>query len=141
MIDLVFLHSYSSSNQNWESVVLGQDGKEGRLTTAKRLAAHFQVRVIASDRSDDKNISLYKTENIANLKAADSTQEEIRSALSFDRSARWLFVSSPDHLPRVVRDVLAQGAAGSLFCASQIQFSCAGPQAVEISEPSHRKHP
>lgn len=55
------------------------------------------------------------------------------------RGRRFLFVSSPDHLPRVVRDALAAGGAGSLFATSDAVFSQAGRASVSIGERPHAK--
>ena len=136
---LVFVHSYTSEAPNWSEVVFGIGGREGRLCTARRLAREFGLPIVANDGMDAGNRACYAAHGIENIGTARNTYDEVVSALVRSGSGRVLFVSSPDHLPRVVRDALAAGGAGSLFAASEVAFSQTGPAGVTIGEPPHAK--
>ena len=135
----VFVHSYSSEAPNWSEVVLGIGEREGRLCTARRLAREFDLPIVANDGLDARNRACYEAHGIENIGTARNTYDEVVSALVRSGPGRVLFVSSPDHLPRVVRDALAAGGAGSLFTASEVAFSQAGAAGVSIGEPPHAK--
>lgn len=125
-IAFVFVHSYSSAAQNWADVMVGTDAAPGRLPAALSHAEALGVPVVADDREDAQNRALYERHGVQNLGTALRTQDEVRSALAHAGSARVLFVTSPDHLPRVVRDVMAAGGTLSLFAAAATAFSKAG---------------
>ncbi|PZA00701.1 hypothetical protein A6K26_000075 [Gammaproteobacteria bacterium 2W06] len=135
----VFIHSYSSRADNWEAVMVGTDERTGRLRRALDLAEHLGVNTVANDRHDDKNAALFAAFGVHNLMTAERTLDEVRSALEFAGGEPVLFVTSPDHLPRVVRDVLQSGGHTSLFAASDVSFSDAGVAGVTVSEPIHAK--
>ncbi|MDF0599279.1 hypothetical protein P1J78_00910 [Psychromarinibacter sp. C21-152] len=103
------------------------------------LARDLDVAVIANDARDENNAALYEARGIRNLGTALRTRDEVVSALAHSRTGEVLFVSSPDHLPRVVRDAMAQGGTRALFAASDVPFSAYGPGQVDIREPAHRK--
>ena len=136
---LVFVHRYNSETSNWSKVVFGLGGREGRLCTARRLAREFNLPIVANDGLDARNRACYAPHGIENIGTARYTYDEVVSALVRSGPGRILFVSSPDHLPRVVRDAMAAGAAGSLFAASEVAFSQAGAAGVSIGEPPHAK--
>jgi hypothetical protein len=135
----VFVHSYSSRAENWESVMVGTDERTGRLRRALDLAEHFGVSTVANDRHDDENAARFAALGVHNLKTAERTLDEVRSALAFSGGEPVLFVTSPDHLPRVVRDVFRCGGHTSLFAASDVPFSTQGVEAVEVIEPGHTR--
>lgn len=139
MIELVFVHSYSSSSENWQEVMVGTEGRQGRITRASNLAMEFSVPLLADDLRDAGNHALFQRYGIENLGTAVCTRDEVRAALARSSTGAVLFVSSPDHLPRVTRDVLACGGAKSLFAASDVAFSSGGAAAVRIDEPPHRR--
>lgn len=136
--EFVFVHSYTSLAANWRLVMLGDDLRKGRLTRALDLAEAWQVPIFASDVSDQENGALYARHHVQNLANARRTLEEIRAARAKSQSGVIMFVSSPDHLPRVVRDCMAVGLTRSVFMASDVAFSDDGPAAVQIGEPRHR---
>lgn len=137
MVEFVFVHSYTGRARNWHAVMVGDGEREGRIATAKRLASALSVPVIANDKHDLANHDLFAREGIENIGTAERTRDEVQTALDRSRSGAVLFVTSPDHLPRVVRDVLAAGGLRALFASSDIPFSEKGPAAVEIKEPPH----
>jgi hypothetical protein len=137
MVEFVFVHSYTSRAENWKAVMIGEGPREGRIATAKRLARALCVPVLADDMHDAANHDLFKREGIENIGKALRTRDEACAALQRSRDGAVLFVTSPDHLPRVVRDVLAAGGTRALFAASEVPFSGAGPGAVRIDEPAH----
>jgi hypothetical protein len=137
--EFVFVHSYSSNAGNWRQVMLEDGTKQGRVPRAIAVARQLQVPGVANDSLDAVNAALYQNLGIENLMTARDTKAEVISALACRRAGEVLFVTSPDHLPRVVRDALAQGATRSLFMASDISFSDTGPQAVAVREPLHEK--
>ena len=137
MVEFVFVHSYTSRAANWKAVMIGEGLREGRIATAKRLACALSVPVIADDKHDAANHDLFAREGIEKIGTALRTQDEVCAALQRSRGGAVLFVTSPDHLPRVVRDVLAAGGTRALFASSEIPFSQAGPGAVRIDEPAH----
>ena len=136
-IEFVFVHSYSSRSDNWLDVMVGTDDRPGRLLKAWMLAKQFDVPVMANDAYDSRNADLLTRFNAENLMTAKRTQDEVRSALAYSHNGRVLFVTSPDHLPRVVRDVLAAGGVQAVFAASAVPFSTAGVESVVIDEPPH----
>lgn len=140
LVEFVFLHSYSSVAPNWHDVVMGHSGQAGRLTRAMQLAQDLACPVIANDARDGENAALYESKAILNLGTACNTQDEVVSALAHSQFGRVLFVSSPDHLPRIVRDTMTAGGCHALFAASDVPFSEPGPSQVEIVEPAHQKH-
>lgn len=140
LIEFVFVHSYSSEAPNWHDVMIGDTEQAGRLTRALMLARFFACPVIADDARDQKNATLYKQNQILNLGTAHKTQDEVISALTHSQFGRVLFVSSPDHLPRIVRDAMTVGGGHALFAASDVPFSEYGPSQVEIVEPAHQKY-
>jgi hypothetical protein len=119
--------------------MVGTDERTGRLRRAVDLAEHFDVSTVANDRHDDKNAALFAAFGVHNLKTAERTLDEVRSALAFSGCEPVLFVTSPDHLPRVVRDVFRCGGYTSLFAASDVPFSTQGVEAVEVTEPGHTR--
>ena len=135
-VEFVFVHSYRSDAPNWSAVMLGDDDRKGRLRVAQDLAAALGVRVVADDKLDHGNHELYRAEGVANLCTALRTRDEVRSALEQSKTGRVLFVSSPDHLPRVVRDALSLGGVHALFASSEISHSQVGAAGVEIVEPA-----
>jgi hypothetical protein len=139
LLDFVFVHSYSSCEENWEVVSIGYKAQLGRITKAVKLADELGVPVVANDKIDDRNHACYDAYGIENLYTARNTKEEVRSALKKSQSGKVLFVSSPDHLPRVVRDVLALGGTSALFAASDTAFSQIGVKGVVVTEPPHKK--
>jgi hypothetical protein len=139
LVEFVFLHSYSSVAPNWHDVVMGLNEQAGRLTRAMQLAHNIACPVIANDARDEENAALYESKAILNLGTACNTQDEVVSALAHSQFGRVLFVSSPDHLPRIVRDATAAGGTHAFFAASDVPFSDQGPSQVEIVEPAHRK--
>lgn len=138
-LEFVFVHSFTSKAGNWAEVMLGDEGRSGRLMRAEALAADLGLPLIANDATDAQNSALYAERGIENLNTARNTRDEVRFAL--DRSARGgvLFVSSPDHLPRIVRDALSLGGTRCLFAASDIPFSEDGAGGVVVQEPAHLK--
>ncbi len=139
-VEFVFLHSYSSMAQNWQDVMIGDTEQAGRLTRAMMLARDLACPVVANDASDQKNAAIYGQNHILNLGTAYKTQDEVISALAHSQFGRVLFVSSPDHLPRIVRDAMTAGGSNAFFAASDVPFSEPGPSQVEIVEPAHQKH-
>ena len=137
MVEFVFVHSYTGRARNWRAVMIGDGQREGCIATAKRLAGAFSVPVMADDKHDPANHALFAREGIENIGGAERTRDEVFAALNCSRSGAILFVTSPDHLPRVVRDVLAAGNTRAMFASSEIPFSEGGPAAVEIDEPPH----
>ncbi|MBY5269435.1 NAD-dependent epimerase/dehydratase family protein [Spiribacter salinus] len=135
----VFVHSYSSRADNWEPVMVGTDERTGRLRRALDLADQLGVSTVANDRHDDRNAALFAAFGVHNLKTAERTLDEVRSALALSGGEPVLFVTSPDHLPRVVRDVFRCGGYTSLFAASDVPFSMQGVEAVEVTEPGHTR--
>jgi hypothetical protein len=109
---------------------------EGRLLTALRYSKALAVPLIADDLVDKRNHELFRDYGIINLMTARRTADEVESALSYSKTGRILFVSSPDHLPRVVRDVLARGGSKAVFAASSIEFSVPGVAGVKVTEPA-----
>ncbi len=138
-LEFVFVHSYSSRMANWRDVMLGDGTRSGRLARAQAIAKELDLTIIADDASDPKNRALYEEAGVTNIGRAYKTADEVRHALDHSRNRAVLFVTSPDHLPRVVCDVLAHGATQSLFMASEVPFSGAGAGAVIIEEPRHIK--
>lgn len=138
-VEFVFLHSYSSVAKNWQDVMIGDTEQAGRLTRAMMLAQELACPIVANDASDRKNAALYEQYHVLNLGTAYKTQDEVISALAHSQFGRVLFVSSPDHLPRVVRDAMTAGGSHALFAASDVPFSEPGPSQVEIVEPAHQK--
>lgn len=138
-IQFVFLHSYSSASENWKEVVFGSEGRSGRLTRAQSIVRDFDLPLLANGAEDEQNIALHRCEAIQNLGSARNTRDEVRSALAASDTGGALFVSSPDHLPRVVRDTMAEGGTHALFAASDIAFSATSAAAIEIREPPHRR--
>lgn len=104
------------------------------MTRAQSIAQAFDLPLIANDAEDEQNIALSRHEVIRNLGSARNTRDGARSALAASDAGGVLFVSSPDHLPRVVRDAVAEGGACAMFAASDIAFSAIGAAAVEIWE-------
>lgn len=135
-VEFVFVHSYRSDAPNWRAVMQGDAGRAGRLRTARAWADRLGVPVLANDRIDTGNHALYARDGVTNLATALRTEDEVRSALAHSRTGRVLFVSSPDHLPRVARDAMKLGGTGALFAASEVPHSTAGAAGVMISEPS-----
>lgn len=140
-VDFVFVHSYSSNMPNWQDVVIGDETRQGRLLRAQRLARDLQVPVIANDSFDARNDDLYRQHGVQNLRTALNTRDEVTSALAQSPRRAVLFVSSPDHLPRVVRDALRLGGSRCLFASSDVSFSEIGVNGVEVREPHHAKKP
>lgn len=139
LFEFVFLHSYSSVAPNWHDVVMGHNEQAGRLNRAMQLAQNLACPVIANDACDEQNAALYDSEAILNLGTAYNTHDEVVSALEYSQFGHVLFVSSPDHLPRIVRDATAAGGTQAFFAASDVPFSDQGSSQVEIVEPAHRK--
>lgn len=133
----VFVHSYSSAETNWRDVMVGSKTKPGRILTARAWAGRFDLPILANDSIDPDNAALLNEWGIENLATARNTRDEVESALELAQDKCVIFVSSPDHLPRVVRDAMAAGGFGSLFAASPVSFSASGPEAVIIKEPKH----
>lgn len=119
-VDFVFVHSYSSNMPNWQDVVIGDETRQGRLLRAQRFACDLQVPVIANDSFDARNDDLYRQHGVQNLRTALNTRDEVTSALAQSPRRVVLFVSSPDHLPRVVRDALGLGGSRCLFASSDV---------------------
>ena len=138
-LEFVFVHSYSSRMANWRDVMLGEGIRSGRLARAQAIAKDLDLTIVADDASDRNNRALYQEAGITNIGRAYNTADEVRHALDHSRYRAVPFVTSPDHLPRAVRDVLARGATQSLFMASEAPFSGAGAGAVIIEEPRHIK--
>ena len=116
----------------------GTDTKKGRLPTAFDLAEAFSLNVVADDAIDPDNQNLLRNWGVENIGRARNTRDEVVSALTEAGSDGVIFVTSPDHLPRVVRDALAAKGQGCLFAASEVPFSDDGPTAVKIEEPPHQ---
>jgi hypothetical protein len=135
----VFVHSYFSRADNWLSVTVGTDESTGRLRRALDVSEQLGVSTVANDRHDDKNAALFAAFGVHNLKTAERTLDEVRSALVFSGGEPVVFVTSPDHLPRVVRDVFRCGGYRSLFAASGVPFSMQRVEAVEVIEPGHTR--
>lgn len=104
-----------------------------------QLAHGLACPVIANDAHDQENAVLYDRTAISNLGTAFNTQDEVVSAITHSQFGRVLFVSSPDHLPRIVRDATVAGGTQAFFAASDVPFSDRGPSEVKIVEPAHRK--
>lgn len=126
-LEFVFLHSYPSEARNWREVMIGEGGRLGRLERAMELGRELGLRVIASDAADRTNGALYDDQGITNLRLACNMQEEVLSALGHSRFGQVLFVTSPDHLSLVVREVMAQGASRAVFATSDVPCSRDGP--------------
>lgn len=139
-IEFVFVHSYSSRSHNWMDVMVGTGDKPGRLLRALALASASGVKVLADDKYDKENMRLLDEFRIENLKTARRTRDEAQSALNHSATGSVLFVTSPDHLPRVVRDVLALGGTKALFTSSEVPFSRTGPASVIVREPPSKNH-
>lgn len=133
-IEFVFVHSYSSRSCNWREVVLGTEHLEGRLTKGVRLSRELSVPVFADDALDGDNRAIYQEYGVGNFKPTHCTRDEVRSALDYSQARRVLFVTSTDHLPRVVRDAMALGGVNALFAASGVPCSTKGPGAAEVIE-------
>lgn len=139
--EFVFVHSYSSTADNWHDVMLGKNGVDGRIGKAQKLADEYSIPLIANDMADARNRKLYRDLGITNLATARNTRDEVVSALNASVDGAVLFVTSPDHLPRVVRDVMAENGVHCLFAASDISFSPSGAKGVNVIEPAHEKYP
>lgn len=139
-IDFVFVHAYSSQAANWAEVMVGASGRKGRLQRAQELAAMLGLPVRANDKLDEKNRALFIEHGIENFATALNTEDEVRTALDASPRRSVLFVSSPDHLPRIAREALAYGGERCLFAASDVPFSDLGAKGVEVREPVHMKH-
>ncbi|AXX99205.1 YdcF family protein [Profundibacter amoris] len=139
--EFVFVHSYSSTADNWHDVMLGKNGVDGRIGKAQKLADEYSIPLIANDIADARNRKLYRDLGITNLATARNTRDEVVSALKASVDGAVLFVTSPDHLPRVVRDVMAENGVRCLFAASDISFSPSGAKGVNVIEPAHEKYP
>ena len=139
--EFVFVHSYSSTADNWHDVMLGTNGMDGRIGKAQKLADEYSIHLIANDMADARNRKLYRDLGITNLATARNTRDEVVSALKASVDGAVLFVTSPDHLPRVVRDVMAENGVHCLFAASDISFSPSGAKGVNVIEPAHEKYP
>mgnify|MGYP007057112971 CR=1 FL=1 len=111
----------------------------GRLLRGQNLADELRVPLVASDRWDRVNRELFERFKVLNLKTAERTIEEVQSALEFSGGKPVFFVTSPDHLPRVVRDVLSCGGLNSIFGSSDSAFSTQGVADVKGREPGHSK--
>lgn len=136
----VFVHSYSSCNPNWHEVMVGDGKKVGRLSKAKAVAAELGLVVRANDKLDHKNKDLLKSEGVLVSETAVCTGDEIKYALDVAQNKSVVFVTSPDHLPRVVRDALLLGGSMSWFLASDIPFSAEGVGGVSVVEPDHKAY-
>lgn len=136
---IIFVHSYSSEADNWQEVVIGSDKMYGRLTLALKLASELNIPIVTNDMLDLKNIELYKKYNIFNLKTARNTKDEVLSVLEYEKQGGILFISSPDHLPRVVRDVLICRGYRCYFRSSDVEMSKSGVNEVVVEEPPHKK--
>ena len=119
--------------------MVGTGERTGRLKRALDFAEYFGVSTVANDYHDEKNAALFAEFGVYNLKTAERTIDEVRSALTFSGGEPVIFVTSPDHLPRVVRDVLRCGGYTSLFAASDVPFSMQGIEAVQVTEPGHTR--
>lgn len=139
--EFVFVHSYSSTADNWHDVMLGKNSLDGRIGKAQKLAAEYAIPLVANDMADTQNRNLYRELGITNLATARNTHDEVVSALRASVDGAVLFVTSPDHLPRVVRDVMAENGVHCLFAASDISFSPSGAKGVNVIEPAHEKYP
>jgi hypothetical protein len=138
-VEFVFVHSYSSNSPNWCDVMLGDGAASGRVGRALDLGRELGIPVVANDSRDRRNHALYNDKGIRNIGTALNTEDEVQSALSLSSHGRVLFVTSPDHLPRVVRDTLVAGGVNCLFCASGVPFSEEGVRGVRVLEPEHHK--
>jgi hypothetical protein len=139
--EFVFVHSYSSTAGNWQDVMLGANGLDGRIGKAQKLATEYSIPLVANDMVDIQNKNLYRKLGITNIETARNTRDEVISALRASVDRAILFVTSPDHLPRVVRDVMAENGVHCLFAASDISFSPSGAKGVNVIEPAHEKYP
>lgn len=133
----VFVHSYSSLEANWCDVMVGTPTHPGRILTALYWARYFGIPILANDSIDPGNAALLNEWEIENLATAHNTRDEVESALNLADDKRVVFVSSPDHLPRVVRDTMAAGGYQSLFASSTVPFSARGAKGVLVEEPRH----
>lgn len=132
---LVFVHSYNSMAHNWHDVVFGSRAQPGRLRKAISVARELNASVIADDSFDRPNQRLYRRLGIENLGLAKTTRDEVRNFLKrAPRDARKVFVSSPDHLPRVTRDALALNAQNTMFAASDTAYTPSGAAGVSVHE-------
>lgn len=138
-VAFVFVHSYSSEEANWHEVMVGTEARPGRLLTARNLALSWGVEIVANDSIDPTNHALLAEWGIRNLGTARNTRDEVESALELAGDEGVVFVSSPDHLPRVVRDAMAANGFRSIFAASSAPFSSVGAAGVVITEPAHRR--
>jgi hypothetical protein len=118
--------------------MLGCGQNSGRLTRAIDIARKIGVDVEADDKVDIQSKSLMESMGINVFQDSTSTEEEVVGALKRAQGMPVLFVSSPDHLPRVVRDALKHGAVNCFFAASEVPFSANGVASVEIIEPKHK---
>lgn len=132
---MVFLHSYDSIEPNWHAVVFGSRTRPGRLRTALAVARELNAPVIADDGFDHPNQRLYRRVGIENIGKAKTTHDEVTNFLAqAPRAARKVFVTSPDHLPRVARDALAMQAENAVFTASATPYTRGGVTAVQVRE-------
>lgn len=107
-----FLHASSSQPANWADVMIGISGRNCSLLNMQELATMLCLRVVGNDKLDEKNRALSIEHGIENLATALKIETKVRTALNSNPCRSVLFVSSPDHLPRIVRDVRA-GAYGT----------------------------
>ena len=70
---------------------------------------------------------------------AKNSADEVLVALQKAAGQPVMFVTSPDHLPRVVREVMISGGENRLFAASDVEFSESGAQGATVTEPPHAK--
>lgn len=138
--EFLFVHSYSSNTVNWQQVQIGSPEQKGRILAALDLGKAMGLPVVANDGIDMTNHRCFELYGIENLRTARNTTEEVESALRKSKLGRVIFLTSPDHLPRVAREALARGAYNALFASSEVSFSREGARAVKIIEPPHAKH-
>lgn len=117
--------------------MMGYKSQPGRLRKAKQMSRILNLPIVANDGFDPLNNRLFKKTNVENIGTALNTRDEVYSALV--RGSWVLFITSPDHLPRVVKEVMILGGYSSVFMASETQFSTPGVLGVEVLEPSHLK--
>ncbi|MEP1472111.1 MAG: hypothetical protein ABJK25_14140 [Halieaceae bacterium] len=139
MVTFVFVHSYSSDNANWRDVMLGNGAQSGRLTRGRQLAHELGVPLLANDKVDQRNRELFSEGEVTNMATAKNSADEVSSALRKAAGQPVMFVTSPDHLPRVVKEVMIAGGENCLFAASDIAFSESGAAGVMVIEPPHSK--
>lgn len=138
-IEFVFVYSYCSNSSNWERVKLGDDAALGRVGRGIEIGKELGISVVANDSLDRRNWALFKKMGIENINTALNTKDEVISALALSVRGRVLFVTSPDHLPRVARNALAAGGSDSVFVASEVPLSEDGAEGVQVLEPAHNK--